>query len=95
MKYNCVKQHDNTDCGAACIATICRQQGYNISISKIREIAGTDKRGTNVYGMIQALNTLGFKAKSVKTKEINNDILNTYYEERREKLRVLRKKQEK
>ena len=75
MKYNCVKQHDNTDCGAACIATICRQQGYNISISKIREIAGTDKRGTNVYGMIQALNTLGFKVKGVKTKEINNDIL--------------------
>ena len=75
MKYNCVKQHDNTDCGAACIATICRQQGYNISISKIREIAGTDKRGTNVYGMIQALNTLRFKVKGVKTKEINNDIL--------------------
>ena len=43
MKYNCVKQHDNTDCGAACIATICRQQGYNISISKIREIDAKSK----------------------------------------------------
>ena len=75
MKYNCVKQHDNTDCGAACIATICRQERYNISISKIREIAGTDKRGTNVYGMIKALKALGFKAKAVKAKEVNYNIL--------------------
>ena len=32
---------DITDCGAACLATICRQNGYKIGISKIREVAGT------------------------------------------------------
>ena len=41
MKYYCIKQHDITDCGAACLATICRQNGYKIGISKIREVAGT------------------------------------------------------
>lgn len=41
MKYYCIKQHDITDCGAACFATICRQNGYKIGISKIREAAGT------------------------------------------------------
>lgn len=40
-KYYCIKQHDITDCGAACLATICRQNGYKIGISKIREAAGT------------------------------------------------------
>ena len=25
MKYYCIKQHDITDCGAACLATICKQ----------------------------------------------------------------------
>lgn len=66
MKYYCVKQHDITDCGAACLATISKQYGLNLSISKIREIAGTDKQGTNAYGMIKAAEQLGFTAKGVK-----------------------------
>lgn len=66
MKYYCIKQHDITDCGAACLATIAKQNGYQISISKIREIAGTDKQGTNALGMIQAAEQLGFSAKGVK-----------------------------
>ena len=41
MKDYCIKQHDITDCGAACLATICRHNGYKIGISKIREVAGT------------------------------------------------------
>ena len=28
-------------CGAACLATICRHNGYKIGISKMREVAGT------------------------------------------------------
>lgn len=66
MKYYCVKQHDITDCGAACLATISKQHGYQLSISKIREIAGTDKQGTNVFGIIKAAEQLGFSAKGVK-----------------------------
>ena len=66
MKYYCVKQHDITDCGAACLATISKQYGLNLSISKIREVAGTDKQGTNAYGMIKAAAQLGFSAKGVK-----------------------------
>ena len=38
MKYHCIRQHDVTDCGAACLATICRQNGYKIGITRIREI---------------------------------------------------------
>lgn len=66
MRYYCVKQHDITDCGAACLATIAKQNGYKIPISKIREIAGTDKQGTNAFGMIKAAEQLGFSAKAVK-----------------------------
>ena len=66
MKYYCIKQHDITDCGAACLATICKQNGYKIGITRIREVAGTDKQGTNVYGIIKAAETLGFSAKGVK-----------------------------
>lgn len=66
MKYYCVKQHDITDCGAACLATISKQYGLSTSITKIREIAGTDKMGTNAYGMVKAAEQLGFTAKAVK-----------------------------
>ena len=66
MKYYCIKQHDITDCGAACLATVSKQYGLNLSISKIREAAGTDKQGTNAYGMIKAAEQLGFSAKGVK-----------------------------
>lgn len=70
MKYYCVKQHDITDCGAACLATICKQNGYRVGITRIREVAGTDKQGTNAYGVIKAAENLGFEAKGVKgTKE--------------------------
>ena len=66
MKFYCVKQHDITDCGAACLATIAKQYGLSTSITKIREVAGTDKQGTNAYGMVKAAEQLGFTAKAVK-----------------------------
>ena len=65
-KYHCVLQHDITDCGAACLAMVCRQYGYKKSISQIREIAGTDKEGTNALGLVTAAKELGFNAKGVK-----------------------------
>lgn len=65
-RYYCVKQHDITDCGAACLATISKQYGFKTSITKIREAAGTDKQGTNAYGLIKAAESLGFTAKGVK-----------------------------
>ncbi len=69
-KFYCIKQHDLTDCGVACLATISKQHGYKTSISKIREIAGTDKQGTNVYGLIKAAEQLGYNAKGVKGDKI-------------------------
>lgn len=68
-KYHCIKQYDITDCGAACLATICKQYGRSMPITKIREAAGTDTQGTNAYGVIKAAEQLGFSAKGVKGNE--------------------------
>ena len=65
MRYYCVKQHDISDCGAACLATISKQYGLSTSITKIREVAGTDKQGTNAYGMVKAAEQPDFTAKAV------------------------------
>lgn len=72
--YICVRQHDAKDCAAACIATISKQYGFKTSISKIREIAGTDKNGTNAYGIIKAAEAIGFSAKAVRVKSIEDGL---------------------
>lgn len=65
-RYSFVKQHDMQDCGAACLSMVSKHYGFHIPISRIREFAGTDKNGTNVYGIIQGAEKLGFSAKGVK-----------------------------
>ena len=67
MKKNTkVKQHDITDCGAACLASIATHYGLNYPISRIRQYAFTDKKGTNILGLIEAAKKLGLEAKGVK-----------------------------
>lgn len=68
-RYICIKQYDTTDCAAACLASIAKYYGLNYPVSKIREAAGTDKQGTNAYGVIKAAKKLGFTAKGVKANQ--------------------------
>lgn len=65
-KYKCVKQHDAADCGAACIATVCLQYGKETTITKLRDMSGTDIKGTTVLGLVQTLQELGFEAKAAR-----------------------------
>ncbi|HFK1711934.1 TPA: cysteine peptidase family C39 domain-containing protein, partial [Bacillus mycoides] len=65
-KFVCIKQQDLKDCGPACLAMISRYYGFTTSISKIREIAGTDLHGTNVQGLIESGERLGFEVKGVR-----------------------------
>lgn len=61
-----IKQHDITDCGAACLAAVAAHYRLQLPIARIRQYANTDKKGTNVAGMITAAEKLGFSAKGVK-----------------------------
>lgn len=61
-----VKQHDITDCGAACLASVAAHYKLMLPIARIRQMAFTDQKGTNVLGMIEAAQRLGFQAKGVR-----------------------------
>jgi ATP-binding cassette, subfamily C, bacteriocin exporter len=61
-----VKQRDITDCGAACLSSIAAYYKLHIPVSRIRQIAGTDKKGTNILGMVEAAKKMGFMAKGVR-----------------------------
>lgn len=61
-----IKQHDITDCGATCLASIAAHYKLEIPVARIRQLASTDKKGTNVLGLIEAADSLGFEAKGVR-----------------------------
>ena len=61
-----VKQRDITDCGAACLASVASYHKLEFPVARIRQIAGTDTKGTNVLGVVTAAEQLGFMAKGVK-----------------------------
>ncbi len=63
-KYKCVRQHDITDCAAACIATICLHYKKETTITKLRDMTGTDILGATALGIVDTLTKLGFEAKS-------------------------------
>lgn len=65
-KYPVVLQHDNADCAAAALSTICRFYKKELTIMKIREIIGTDAYGTSVQGIVSGAEKLGFEAKALK-----------------------------
>lgn len=65
-RYACVKQNDQSDCGPACLATVALHYRCPIRLEQMRNLAGTDRVGTNLLGMIRAAERLGFQAKAVK-----------------------------
>jgi len=65
-KHIHVRQQDITDCGAACLASVSAWFRLNLPVARIRQLANTDKQGTNMLGMLEAAEKLGFTAKGIK-----------------------------
>jgi ABC-type bacteriocin transporter len=61
-----VKQRDITDCGAACLASVAAHYDLSLPVARIRQFAGTDKKGTNILGLVEAAGKMGFLAKGVR-----------------------------
>jgi ATP-binding cassette, subfamily C, bacteriocin exporter len=61
-----IKQHDAMDCGAAAMASVCAFYKLQIPIARVRQYANTDKKGTSLFGLVEAAKRLGFTAKGVK-----------------------------
>lgn len=66
MRYTFVKQHDITDCAAACMAMVCLHYKKETTITRLRDIMGTDIKGTNLIGLSKCAEELGFVSQAVK-----------------------------
>ncbi|MCR5608964.1 MAG: ABC transporter permease, partial [Lachnospiraceae bacterium] len=71
MKYYFVQQHDSTDCAAACLATVSLYYKKETTITKLRDMMGTDLKGTNMLGLLKCSEALGFKAQAVRVDREN------------------------
>jgi ATP-binding cassette subfamily B protein len=65
-RYPCIRQNDASDCGAAALATLALHHGKHLGLQQARELAGTDSVGTNLGGVLQAAERLGFRARAAK-----------------------------
>src|SRR5687768_13485927 len=57
-----VRQFDEVDCGPASLLTILRHYGGDASLSRVRDAASTDARGSSLLGLASAAGELGLKA---------------------------------
>ncbi len=56
-----IRQHDIRDCGAACLASICKYYGLNIPLAKVREYMKVDKNGSSIYSITKVAEYFALK----------------------------------
>ena len=71
MKYTYIKQHDATDCAAACLAMVCLHYKKETTITQLRDMMGTDLKGTNLIGLSKCADALGFVSQAIRVDREN------------------------
>jgi HlyB family type I secretion system ABC transporter len=66
-----VQQIDEMDCGAACMAMICRHFGRAVRLSRIRQLLHTSTDGTSLRALCRGAEELGLAARAVKASARN------------------------
>lgn len=70
-----IYQLDEMDCGAACLAMVCRHFGRKVSISRIRDVVHTATDGTSLGGIARGAEALGLSAHPVRASKSRLDEL--------------------
>lgn len=66
MKYPFIQQHDEKDCGAACLAMISEYYGAKYTITKFRELIKVDNQGASIYGIVKGAAAIGLNADALE-----------------------------
>jgi ABC-type bacteriocin transporter len=61
MKIKVTRQHDEKDCGAACLSMMAGYFGYNMPLMHFRELTKIDNSGTSIFGIIQGAEEIGLE----------------------------------
>lgn len=64
-RFPLIEQEEEMDCGAACLAMICRYYGVQTTLEQLRDFADIDIRGATLESLAAASERLGFIARGV------------------------------
>jgi ABC-type bacteriocin/lantibiotic exporter with double-glycine peptidase domain/CRP-like cAMP-binding protein len=66
-RFPWIRQIDEADCGAACVAMLCRAFGHRVSMTFIRSAVGTSEQGTTLRGIQRGGEKVGLEIKALKS----------------------------
>lgn len=67
-----VRQHDQFDCGVACLASIMKYHGGASTLETLRHLSGTSTDGTTLLGLCEAAQQVGFDAEALEAEKVEN-----------------------
>ena len=65
-RFRLVEQAEEMDCGAACLAMICRHYGIPMTLGKLRELANVTREGATLDSLSKVGESLGFTTRGVQ-----------------------------
>ena len=65
-RFACVQQAEEMDCGAACLAMVCKHYGIGMTLGKLREMANVTTQGATMESLARTGESLGFTARGVQ-----------------------------
>ncbi|RJG05531.1 ATP-binding cassette domain-containing protein [Noviherbaspirillum cavernae] len=65
-RFPLVEQAEEMDCGAACLAMLCRHYGISMTLGKLRELANVTTQGATLDSLARAGESLGFTTRGVQ-----------------------------
>jgi ATP-binding cassette, subfamily C, bacteriocin exporter len=72
IKNSFIRQHDTSDCGVACLASIIKYHGGKNALEHLRKLSGTSSQGTSLLGLKQAADEIGFVAEGLEAESVEN-----------------------
>lgn len=66
-KYPWLRQYDESDCGAACLAMISRMYGKRLAMTRLRDLANVGREGANMFSLASAAEAIGYSTRAVRT----------------------------
>lgn len=65
-RFPLVEQAEEMDCGAACLAMICKHYDINLTLGKLRELANVTTEGATLDSLAKVGESLGFNTRGVQ-----------------------------
>jgi ATP-binding cassette subfamily B protein len=65
-RFAWIQQAEEMDCGAACLAMVCKHYSIGMTLGKLRELANVTTQGASLDSLARAGESVGFTTKGVK-----------------------------